>query len=400
MKKYFIIAVAAVAAMAACSKVETIDNAPDSPIRFSVVNHLQQTTKASTTGLTYPTSVPFGTFAWWTADDWSDIAADQTFVFMDNEQITWHALEAGAAEVWAPVNLYYWTKTGKITFASYSPYTADGTDKGYSEIPEYNVTKGFLFNDYEIVDDTNIDLMWGNLAKNCSKTTNTDGTEVYDGTTGENGTDHGYAGVPTIFNHALCQLGFEFRAIGRKNPNVSDIKIEITDVDIVNIDNKGSFTQIPAETTPATPRWATDHANATADYDYAPASAMVLDLIDNTTANLDATNNYTSLGKTRILLPQTLLNSNDAIAASTDQKLVVAYTIKIKYTSATDWATEDVVSTVRLNNGNITAWADNQNITYRISINPYATVPVTFDPAVLSWTNVYSDDVNLNENDN
>ena len=400
MKKYFIIAAAAIVAMAACSKVETVDNTQDSPIRFSVVNHLQQTTKASTTGLTYPTTVPFGTFAWWTAADWADSADDQNFVFMDNEQITWHALEAGAAEVWAPVNLYYWTKTGKITFASYSPYTADGTDKGYSEVPVYNVAKGFLFNDYTIVDATNVDLMWANLAANCSKTTNTDGTEVYDGTTGVNGTDHGYAGVPTIFNHALCQLGFEFRAIGRKNPNVSDIKIEITDVDIVNIDNKGSFTQIPAETTPATPRWATDHANATADYDYAPASAMVLDLIDNTTANLEATNNYTSLGKTRILLPQALLNSNDAIAASTDQKLVVAYTIKIKYTSSNDWATEDVVSTVRLNNGTITAWADNQNITYRISINPYATVPVTFDPAVLSWTDVYSDDVNLNENDN
>ena len=416
MKKYFILAAAAVVAMAACSKVETIDNTPDSPIRFSVVNHLQQT--KATTGLTYPTTVPFGTFAWWTQNTWENTADDakKNFVFMDNEQISWHALEAGAAEVWAPVNLYYWTKTGKITFASYSPDTADGTDKGYSEIPVYNVAKGFLFNDYTIVDATNVDLMWANLAANCSKTTNTDGTEVYDGTTGVNGTDHGYAGVPTIFNHALCQVGFEFRAIGRKNPNVSEIKIEVTDVDIVNIDNKGSFTQIPAETTPATPRWATDHANATANYDYAPAAALVLDLLDGTDNSVvSATNNYTPLRKvatdtdpyTRILLPQALLETADAnnanvledIATTNDQKLVVKYTIKIKYTSSNDWATEDVVSTVRLNNGTIAAWADNQNITYRISINPYATIPVTFDPAIVDWTDVYSTDVNINEFD-
>ena len=393
MKKYLILA-AAITAMAACTKVETFDNSPDKAISFTVVNHLQQT--KATAGLTYPTSVPFGTFAWWTSGEWTGIAADQEFVFMKNQKIEWRNIDEFSTKVWAPSDAYYWTKTGKITFASYSPYTADGTDKGYSEVPVYNVTKGFLFNDYTIVDDTNVDLMYANLAANCSKTTNVDGSAVTDNSS----TEGGYTGVPTIFNHALCQLGFEFRAIGRKNPNVSEIKIEVTDVDIVNIDNKGSFTQTPAVTTPATPRWETDHANHVADYDYAPSSALVLNLIENTAANLAATNNYTALGKTRILLPQTLLNSADVIGTSTDQKLVVAYTIKIKYVSAPDvWATEDVVSAVRLNNGNIAAWSDNQNITYRISINPYSTVPVTFDPAIVDWTDVYSNDVNLNEFD-
>ena len=409
MKKLFILAAAAIVAMAACSKVETIDNTPDSPICFTVVNHLQLKTRAD---VTYPTTVPFGTFAWWTADDWTNIAADQTFVFMNNEQISWHSISASTSEVWAPENMYYWTKTGKITFASYSPYTAAGTDKGYNEIPKYNVTKGFLFNDYTIVNNTDVDLMWANLAANCTKTTNTDGTEV----TNDSNPEGGYAGVPTIFNHALCQVGFAFRAIGTKNPNVSDIKIEVTDVDILNIDNKGSFTQIPAVTTPATPRWATDHEHYVANYDYAPAEALVLDLLDGSNANVVNANNYTPLLKnatdtdpyTRILLPQALLetahatiaNALEDIATTGDQKLVVKYTVKVKYTSAPDdWATEDVVSTVRLNNGNITAWADNQSITYRISINPYATIPVTFDPAITDWDPVASTDVNINEFD-
>ena len=87
MKKFFLLAAAAIVTLAACSKVETIDSTPETAIRFSVVNHLLQT-KAQTlpyTGLTYPTSVPFGTHAWWTASDWTGIAADQTYVFMNNE---------------------------------------------------------------------------------------------------------------------------------------------------------------------------------------------------------------------------------------------------------------------------------------------------------------------------
>ena len=72
----------------------------------------------------------------------------------------------------------------------------------------------------------------------------------------------------------------------------------------------------------------------------------------------------------------------------------------IKYNSAPDvWATEEAVSAVRLNNGTITSWQDNQNITYRISINPYNTLPITFDPAVVDWTDVYSTDINLNQFD-
>ena len=386
MKKYFIIAAAAIVAMAACSKVETVDNTPDTLINFTVVNHLQQT--KATAGLTYPTSVPFGTHAWWTQETWDNTAAadKQKFVFMDNQEVN------HSTDKWLPTTAYYWTKTGYITFASYSPYVTASTaaSKGYSEVPVYDVTNGFLFNDYTIVSGTDVDLMYATLAEDCTKTTNTDGSEVTD----DGNPEGGYAGVPTVFNHALCQIGFEFRAIGRKNPNVSDIKIVLNDVDILNIDNKGTFTQAAAT------RWATDHANNTASYDFAPASPIELSLLDGEDAGVvAATNNYTALGKTRILLPQALLTGTTAIDATTDQKIEVKYTIKIKYTSSADWATEDVTSVVRLNNGSITAWKDNQNITYRISINPYSTLPVTFDPAIADWTDVYSTDVNLNEFD-
>ena len=392
MKKYFFFAVAAVVAMASCTDVTIDDKTPQSPVRFSVINHLQQT-KAQTlpyAGMTYPTSVPFGTFAWWTQNAWTGIAADQTYVFMDNEQVAY------ASGIWAPVTTYYWTKSGYITFASYSPYTADGTGSGYSAVPEYDAANGFVFSNYTIVNSTDVDLMYADLAANCTQETNIDGSSVTDQG------DSGFTGVPTIFNHALCQINFAFRAIGRKNPNVDRIVIDVTDVDIKNIDKKGTFTQS------GDPRWASTHAAANmTDYDFAPASALELTMLDGTDAAVVAsTTNYTDLGVSRILLPQDLLNSADAIATTTDQLLAVAYTVKIHYTSAPAdesdpayWATESLVSSVRLNNGNIGAWRDNQNITYRISINPYITTAITFDPAVVSWTDVYSADVNLNEND-
>ena len=132
---------------------------------------------------------------------------------------------------------------------------------------------------------------------------------------------------------------------------------------------------------------------------------MSLELIEANATTLPATDNYTALGTTRILMPQALVVTTDtntnlpvdpAPAAVTDQKLVVKYTIKTEYTSKpNEWATESVVSTVRLNNGSISAWKENQNITYRISINPYATLPITFDPAVLSWEDVYSDNIDI-----
>ncbi len=393
MKKYFIIAVAAITALAACSKNEVNDSRPDSPIRFSVVNHLQRT--KATAGLEYPKGVPFGTHAWWTQNNWTGAATDQTYVFMDNQKVAYSNNE------WAPTQAFYWTKTGYLTFASYSPYTVDGTDNGYSTIPAYDVAKGFLFTNYTIVDDTNVDLMYSNLAADCTKDTNVNGADVTDDTTPEGG----FKGVPTIFNHALCQIGFAFRAIGRKNPNVDDIKIVIKDVDIVNINKKGSFTQTPASGA----KWASDHTVAAnlASYDYAPASPIELNLIENTAANVGATDNYTALATTRILLPQSLEEDDDPtnptvdpIASTTDQKLVVSYTIKIKYKSAAEWATEEAVSAVRLNNGAIASWLDNQRITYRISINPYNTLPITFDPAVLAWTDIYSSDINLNQFDN
>lgn len=394
MKKIFILAAAALTVLAACTKIETVESTVETPISFSVLNHLQRT-KAQVlpfTGTEYPTGVSFGTYAWWTSDTWANTANDNKlqFIFMNNEEISHSEATATEAAKWAPATTYYWTKTGYITFASYSPYVNSTTaaSKGFSAVPTYSVTNGFTFPDYTVVGNSNVDLMYADLAASCTKTTNANGNSVLDGTTGDNGTDHGYAGVPTIFNHALCQVGFAFRCVGTKNPNVTEIKVVVTDVDIKNISKKGSFTQNN------TPKWvAADRtvADNVADYDFDPATDLELTMIDKLVADAysteEAAASYSAIAEKRILLPQTLLNT----PADTDQKVTIAYTIKIKYDSDPDnYATEYVTSTVNLYTAGLTTWSDNQNITYRITINPYSDVPVTFDPAIVSWTDVYS----------
>ena len=392
MRKYFIFAIAAVAAVTACSKVETVDNGVPTAIRFSVVNHMERN-KAQTlpySGLTYPTGVPFGTFAWWTQNDWTGIADDQLYVFMDNEKVSYQTIDGRNA--WAPSSTYYWTKSGKLTFASYSPWTegnSPATD-GYSAVPAYDVTNGYLFNNYTIVDATDVDLMYADLAANCSQNTNIDGSAVTDEG------DSGFSGVPTIFNHALCRLNFALRAIGPKNPNVDSIVVIIDSVFIRHIDYKGSFAQN------SNPRWSSNHAADTTNYGFGPASPLQLPIIQNTAANIAATDNYTLLPTSRILLPQPLGHGTDAIDVTADQLLEIKYTVKLHFKSVnlpeTDpkyWATSEVTSVIRLYKDAIPAWKDNQNITYRISINPYTPEKVTFDPAVVSWTDVYSEDIKI-----
>ena len=64
MKKYFIIAVAAIAAMAACSKVETADNTPGRKIAFEVANYASQTKAAEDAGSVLAETDNFSSKAW------------------------------------------------------------------------------------------------------------------------------------------------------------------------------------------------------------------------------------------------------------------------------------------------------------------------------------------------
>lgn len=145
MKSSMILAAAAALALAACAKVETINNNAPEAIGFSVYTGKAATTKAvsgtdfgtiTNTELQASTN-GFGVFGYYTdaADYNSSIKAN----FMYNQQVTY---SAGA---WSYSPVKYWpnehgasavsTDTDKLTFLAYAPFVANNaiaTDKGVS----------------------------------------------------------------------------------------------------------------------------------------------------------------------------------------------------------------------------------------------------------------------------
>ena len=121
MKKYFIIAVAALAASAACSKVETVDTTPDKKIAFEVANYAAQT-KADTLSLTNAEDgiYQFHTFAYQfpTIGSPREFMNDDIFAWQDAAQTNKLTSGSSPVKVWATAMDYYWPKTGYINFYS------------------------------------------------------------------------------------------------------------------------------------------------------------------------------------------------------------------------------------------------------------------------------------------
>ena len=353
MKKYLILAAAALVASAACAKIERTDD--QTAITFNVANYVQLT-KANTE---FSKTATFGTFAWWTPTDWA--TNGQTNIFMDNQEVAYNSTD----NVWAPTIPYFWTKTGKITFASYAPYTAAAGNNGFVNLPVHSVADGFTFTDYTIVNSTDVDLMYADLIADQTKNTNPATYNTVSGVA---------EGVPTLFHHALTKVAFVFKAGKNTNPNVIDQAIALDEVKIININNKGTFTQNNAS------QWASQ--SGAAEYELNAATNIINMKWDDADAHVPSV-------ASRILLPQELA------ATGTQQAIYLSYTIKTKYKGTTDFADEVVTSTVPLYYDNsalggskLVKWGINESILYTITINPYSDDPIYFDPAVVDWTPV------------
>ncbi|MBR5035415.1 MAG: fimbrillin family protein [Bacteroidales bacterium] len=343
MKKLIIIA-AALLCLASCAKVEKQQTVESSAISFKVVNYLQQT-KAPTAY----TGDAFGVFAYWTATDWAtDGDANR---YMTNDKVVQSPDYAPEGE-WGPVSARYWTKTGKLTFAAYSPYT-DGAGQGFSAVPSFSKAKGFEFKDFTISANSNVDLMVADLAKDKTKN---DPEYMVSGNKD---------GVPILFRHVLSRIAFRFATVENPNPNVEDTQIIIHSVTIKGIKDNGDYTQNND------PVWAGQTGNAS--YDFNPATG------GDITVNPGDEGQGTDVDS-RILLPQTLTEGG--------QQIEISYTIRTKYESNPEWAEEDVTATADLVTDEVPSWDPNMSLVYTITIDPVSKDPILFDPAVAEWESV------------
>lgn len=371
MKKYFFFAAAALAALAACTKVTPVTTEPDQEIAFKVVNYANST-KADPdqpTGHLAFTGT-FGVFAYANAyandnDTWATSGTTAN-VYMNNVEIS------KVGNVWKNAQTsYFWPKKAKLTFAAYAPYKATA--------PTFAKNTGFTFTNYEIPSTADADLMVADLATDLTANVTTQETAEGDGGY------HFTQGVPLLFHHLLTSLQFKFQQAPYDNPNVNETasKITVTAVELRNFVGTKTY---------ADNAWATNSAAGNAHYTVSTTATDIAKVSANAPTQIG--NNDV------IIMPQTLAAGPDpATAEPTDdtengyQLLKVTYTVTTVYnhgttddtTDDTTLVEEDIVAYVPFRSDAVSAFTKNQKIVYTVTIYPYAKDEILFDPAVKSW---------------
>lgn len=378
MKRSILLAAAAIAALAGCSKVEvkSVDEAPARISWNAVVG--KHSTKAPVEGTTFSTGHSFKTFAFYNANGtaWPTGAS----LYIDNQEVSYHAgaVAPFVANSWHTVTANYWPRQGSLTFFSYSfankPVSFAGT-------LTCTAADGLKLEGYDVnaTGNKNSDFMVADIkVDQRQNTTNAAGAEK---------------GVPTIFRHALTQI------VGFNVETKDDYKgatlaagskvIEVKSIKIVNADSKGDYTMTNNAVT-RTESWGNRSDSKT--YEYTPVEGKS-EALSTTAAEL--------VNEQKIFLPQDFAASGYTYTAGASllqkslerqtvaYKTAVAavghielkYTIKT-YTDATNYSEEEVTELIALHE--IGNWNINKKITYKITIDLSSNI-IYWDPTVVAW---------------
>ena len=376
MKKLFILAVAALVAGAACSKVETSPETQQE-VTFQVAKYLP--TKAN---VVYDTAIPFGTYAWFTADDDANANDESKGVdFMVNETVGF------VSPVWkTTVHTFYWPKTGTLDFISYSPF--NGTNATADSNPAVTKTK-LTYTDAVAGD---VDFLYADKVTCTSKTANTQAGDITieknDDADRTNYTGAQYAGVPTLFHHALAKLSFQIKAnflTWGSGADKTDWKVTLIDFKVGGLFTKGDLelnwdATNGVWTKPAGEIWANPE-DKSADQDLC-------------TADLELTTDYQALDALTkaYVLPQELSANNQqlSIRLKIETTLANGNPLIEYYEKTFDLKDISSLSSIKMN----------QNVVFKVNIKPTANVStpnspedviINFDPAVADWDTVTSD---------
>lgn len=401
MKKYFIFAVAAVVAMAACSKVETSDTTPARKISFEVANYSTQTKAAEDPGSVLAETDNFKSKAWLHANG---EATGTDFFGTSSNNFVETVTYLTASSSWEPQLEYFWPKGAGsyINFVSWfatnnnAPSTVSETvmNWGTSAAPMTIVTNdNFLF----------ADEAW--------RYTDNAETYKYDGVS---------KGVPTLFHHALAKVKFNL-LLKTETPSTKSIwDVEVQTVSF-KVGNNGYLALVNEDkTSTGTQPWkvgtayASGAAATSASIGWARPASPTLETIVETTST--AANVTKEFAKLQFLNFQPTTASSSA-PYKTDAQVLLAertvmpqaiengvvtlgltFTIKIYHDNdsngvkdgeafSTELITiEDTTNLFTLVNA-VTEWKMNTKYTYNVTIDPVGR-KVLFDPAVAEWNTV------------
>ena len=348
MKKIFL-ALAAVAALASCSKSEAQYEDVKDEISFAPV--AKNITKTMITGTAFPKTESFNVWAWYkqvpkntSVDEWG--ATDSEHLYISEGEF----VNQGGTPNWKGKTSYYWPKVGSLLFAGYYP-TSIEDDVEY----HFNsTTNEMVFNNIKerVVDavDPTEDIMYFNMT---SKSSN--------------------AGpVSVVFKHALSWITVNLSRPSDNAVGVEYPKILVNSVTFTKVNPQGTGT---VTGTDGTIQWET---NGTVQNPVVtPATGVVL---------TKAVQKQTE----PLFIPQDLIADDPSTTDVNEaMQLQVNYTI---FSSETEYFTEtysvDLAQMQGTSNGTTTVlskWEPAKHYTYNISIS---LEEILIAPTVEDWTDV------------
>ena len=329
MKKVFI-ALAAVAALAACTKSE-VEYTPAGEIGFSPIT--ENVTKSMLTDPAFPTGENFNVWAWYkqlpagtTIADWQTSAATQ------QEYISDKPFTHRENSKWGGVTPYYWPKLGSLMFAGHYP----------SDIKTNNAdaTVVYTFN------SSNNKMIFSNIRQTTVKTSGSSEDIMYFNMTP---TSLSSNDVKVVFKHALSWITVNVRKT-EDSPKIVINNIKFTEVNPLGegtVDNQKLI------------EWETKGSKVNTD-DF--------DTVFGTSVTLEE--EYSTLPE-HLFIPQTMAG-----------ELVIEYTV---YSSETEHFSETYKKTLSGLKAELDTWAPSKHYTYNIEIG---TTEILIAPTVTPWEEV------------
>lgn len=350
MKKTLLFAAAALVMTVGCSKTETtpeVSGEAAGQIGFSTFVSTNYASRALVTTAKYPVEETFGTFAYFNTT--AETFPTNAQVYIPESKVS-NPTKATSGSVWKTDATYYWPKTGKLAFFSYSPYSintsvtcAPGT--------------GIVITDWDVDANQDVDVMVADPKLDQTA----------------NGSNDGYTGVPTIFRHKLAQVAS--MSIKTKNDyanghveataQVGDKFFTVNKITINGIEYKGTFTE--GNTAISTGSWAS--ATGTKDYTFFDGNKA----FSTTAVIVNENDDYL------LVLPQEFGSTDEA-------NIKVTYTIKTctgTGTFFTETTTKEVLLRNQVTSG-AAAWEMNKKYTYNFTVDLDSDI-IYWAPSVENW---------------
>ncbi len=396
MKKVLTAAILAVTTCAfiGCTKneVRSISDNPQA-VRFLPLNG-KHSTKVMVDGITYPTTLPFGTLAYYlpSGNTWKDHKANATLYIPKSKVVH----NNGNWEVYGKT--YYWPKSGSLTFFAYSPFAhEDGTLLAVDKVSNTTHDDGIHILNYDVHAHQATDFMVADIAMD--KTANE-----------SNG---GYTGVPIVFRHKLSQIvGINFQTVitnttstgtalvehdyahGHSdiagNLEAGDVVFKLKKVEVKNLYTVGNYVYSGTGADPvANDGWMNQDPNSKEPYTWFDKTPVAF--AGNTEFNLTYKTQDATRNDYLLILPQPLITPGTTTPKTTDPLIHIEYQV-LTYSDDIHYSTEDVSEDVYLYNIHESASAIDMNkkITYNFKIN-LEDRKIYWAPSVVDWESVTYD---------